>query len=255
MKFFLLITLFLFISAEPISRKDREIVILYKCNLNGEYHFDEDGRGGISTISSIKKIEEENQKDHRGGVFLFSSGAFSEKKEKLTGIFELIAFSGFDGSFVSEQELKFLEDNPNKKNLSLPVLAHRENSSKYSESKKFKIENLEFQVSHILQNVEDTNLNFELIFPQIGDISYIQNFIPSKPTYFFLNSNDSSNFGFNKKNLYLLDCPQKKDLGKLSLFFRDKKLIRQKQSFIPLNSKEQNQNWISPDRTIIKYLE
>lgn len=255
MRILLFLSVLFFISAEPISRKDREIIILYKCKLNGEFVFDHEGRAGLATISAIKKVEEENQKDHRGGVFLFSSGSFSEQKEKFRGLFELIALTGFDGSFVSETELQYLEGNPNKKNLSLPILAHRENLNNYNLSKKFKTENLEFQVSHLLSTVEDKNLDFELIFPQFGSLDYINNFSPEKPTYFFLESGKASNFGFTKKNLYLIDCPTEKNLGKLTLYFRDKKLIRQKQNFISLNSNTQNQNWISPDRNIIKYLE
>ncbi len=247
-------TLFL-IHSEPISKKDKEIIIFYKCNIHGEYAFDSEGRAGLATISAIKKIEEENQKDHRGGVFLFSSGQFSEYKEKFRGLFELIALAGFDASFVSEKELQYLEENPNKKNLSLPILAHRENTNKYNLSKKFKSENLEFQVSHLLSDIEDKNLDFELVFPQFGNLDYLNSFSPEKPTYFFLESAKTSNFSFTKKNMYLIDCPKEQDLGKLTLYFRNKRLIRQKQNFISLNSNSHNKNWISPDRNIIKYLE
>lgn len=52
-----------------------------------------------------------------------------------------------------------------------------------------------------------------------------------------------------KSNVYTAECPEKKGvLGKYSLVYRNGKLIRQTQEFIPLNTKDHNRKWIHPDK-------
>ncbi len=252
---FCILCIFFFLSAEPISRKDFEFVFLYICDLEGQYEFSDDGRAGLATISEIKKIEEKKQSDNRGSVFLISSGSFSGKNENLKGHFSLLNESGFDAAFISETELIYMEENPILQKMKLPVIAHRENNVNFKESKNFEIRGYQFRVSHILEPVEDKTLDIELIFPQIGNLDYIKNFNPSKPTYFFLSKEEESYFSFHKKNLHTASCPASGNIGKLRLYFRGKKLIRQKQEFIPLNTINSNQDWISPDRMILKSLE
>ena len=255
MKKFLLFAflVFCFISNQPVSLSDREFVILYFCDMNGNYEFDLDGRKGLATISGIKKQELKKVNDHRGEVFLISGGNFSGKGDNLKAHFSLLNKVGFDGVFIGEDELSYLESNPALKNLKLPLIAHRENSFQALQEMKLIREGIQFRISNTLSPLEDTKIDVQLLFHTGGSYNYLNSVDLQNPVYFFLNESDISSFKY-KKNIYTVQCPTPEKLGKLSLYFRKKNLIRQKQEFIPLNTIDVNSDWISPDREIINEL-
>lgn len=242
-----------FISNQPISIADKEFVILYFCDMNGVYDFDMDGRKGLATISEIKKTESKKFYDHRGQVFLISGGNFSGKGSGMQTHFNLLNKAGFDAAFIGEDELSYLEMNPALKNLRLPIIAERENSFDAIREKIIKSEGIQFRISHILPDVEDTNIDVQLLFKNGGSYDYLKTLDVKKPVYFFTNEDSNSAFSF-KKNIYTVHCPSPDKLGKLNLFFRNKNLIRQKQEFIPLNTNDLNRSWIEPDREIVNEL-
>jgi len=221
--------------------------------MDGVYDFDLDGRKGLATISEIKKSESKKFYDHRGQVFLISGGNFSGKGAKMQAHFNLLNKAGFDAAFIGEDELSYLEMNPALKNLKLPVIAERENSFDAVLEKIIKSEGIQFRISHILPDVEDTSIDVQLLFKNGGSYDYLKAIDVKKPVYFFTNEELSSAFSF-KKNIYTAKCPAPDMLGKLNLYFRNKNLIRQKQEFIPLNTVESNRSWIEPDREIVNEL-
>jgi len=255
MKKFLLFALILFClnSNNPISISDREFVVLYFCDMNGRYEFDIDGRKGLATISGIKKQELKRANDHRGDVLLISGGNFSGKKDQLRAHFSLLNKVGFDAVFVEEDELTYLESNPSLKNLNLPLIASRENNFQADMEKKITREGIQFRISNALPAVEDKNVDVQLLFHTGGSYDYLKSADLEKPVYFFLHDSEISSFRY-KKNIYTVQCPSPEKLGKLSLYFRKKTLIRQRQEFIPLNTSDTNSDWIYPDREIVNDL-
>ena len=197
-----LLFLFCFISNQPISISDREFIILYFCDMNGNYEFDIDGRKGLATISEVKKQELRKVSDHRGEVFLISGGNFSGKGENLKAHFSLLNKVGFDAVFIGEDELNYLELNPTLKNLKLPLIVNRENSFQASQEKKITQEGIQFRISNTLTNVEDINIDVQLLFHVSGaSYDYLKSIDLVKPVYFFLNESEISSFKF-KKNIY-----------------------------------------------------
>jgi hypothetical protein len=255
MKKKILFTLFAFflISNQPISIKDKEFVILYFCDMNGFYEFDEDGRKGLATIAEVKKQESKKFYDHRGQVFLISGGNFSGTGDNLRAHFNLINKAGFDAVFIGEEELSYLELNPALKNLKLPLIADRENEFKAPKEMMINAEGIRFRISNSLPSIEDKKIDVHLLFRTVGSYDYLQNMETGKPIYYFVNEPEMSSFSF-KKNVYTVQCPEPEKLGKLNLLFRNNTLIRQKQEFIRLNTKDTNNSWLEPDREIINEL-
>lgn len=242
-----------FISNQPISITDKEFVIFYFCDMNGNYEFDQDGRKGLATISELKRQESKRFYDHRGQVLLISGGNFSGTGENMRTHFNLLNKAGFDAAFIGEEELSYLELNPALKNLQLPLIAERENEFKASTEKLIKSEGIQFRISHNLAAVEDTSIDIQLLFKNGGSYDYLKSVDVQKPVYYFLNEKEISSFSF-KKNIYTVQCPGPEKVGKISLYFRKKTLIRQRQEFIPLNTNDLNNSWLEPDREIINEL-
>jgi hypothetical protein len=254
MRFFLLLIL-VFLNAGPVSKKDKEFVVFYICDIKGRYEFDKEGRGGLATISELKKREERKETDHRGAVFLISSGNFAGIENEFKAHYRILNSVGFDASFISEEELLYAEENPIYQKLNLPILSYRENKLNYPLTKILKYEDYNFRLSSSLDSIEDTSFDAQLVFHQYGSFDYLKTFQPTKPTFFFINQKDQNDISYNKKNLYILKCPELNEIGKLTLFYREHKLIRQKQEVIPLNNKKINSDWIHPDRNLINELE
>ncbi len=247
------VSILCFISNQPISLTDKEFVIFYFCDMNGRYEFDLDGRKGLATIAELKRQESKRFYDHRGQVFLISGGNFSGTGENMRAHFNLLNKAGFDAAFIGEEELSYLELNPALRNLKLPLIAHRENDFKANTEKLIKSEGIQFRISNTLSPVEDTSIDIQLLFHNGGSYDYMKSLDVQKPVYYFVNDSEISSFSF-KKNIYTVKCPVPDKLGKINLFFRNKTLIRQKQEFVSLNTKDLNQSWIEPDREIVNEL-
>ena len=247
------ISILFLISNQPISLKDKEFVIFYFCDMNGRYEFDADGRKGLATISELKRQESKRFYDHRGQVLLISGGNFSGTGENMRAHFNLLNKAGFDAAFIGEEELSYLELNPALKNLQLPLIAQRENEFKANTEKLIKAEDIQFRISHTLSPIEDTSIDIQLLFHRGGSYDYLKTIEVQKPIYYFINEADISSFSF-KKNIYTVQCPGPDKLGKINLYFRNKTLIRQRQEFVPLNTKDSNKSWLEPDREIVNEL-
>ncbi|MBP9885747.1 MAG: hypothetical protein KBF93_05605 [Leptospiraceae bacterium] len=242
-----------FISNQPISITDKEFVIFYFCDMKGRYEFDLDGRMGLATISELKRQESKRFYDHRGQVFLLSGGNFSGVGDNMRSHFGLLNKAAFDAVFVGEEELLYLEQNLALRNLELPLIAERENEFKAIKEKHITSHGIHFRISSNLPSIEDKSVDIQLLFHTTGSYDYLKSLETEKPIYYFLNESEISSFSF-KKNIYTAQCPSPEKIGKLSLFFRKKNLIRQRQEFIPLNSKDSNNSWLEPDREIINEL-
>lgn len=253
-KLFLVLALvFAFIFNQPISVTDKEFVIFYFCDMKGRYEFDLDGRKGLATISGLKIQESKRFYDHRGKVFLISGGNFSGVGENMRSHFSLLNKAAFDAVFVGEEELSYLEQNPALQSLKLPLIAFRENEFNATREMNIVSDGIHFRISDTLPNREDKNVDIQLLFHTTGSYDYLKTIENEKPIYYFVKETQMSSFQY-KKNIYTVQCPTPEKIGKLSLFFRRKNLIRQKQEFIPLNTQDSNNSWLTPDREIIQEL-
>ncbi len=259
----LLLIFFLFfinkiILSKPINSNDKHITILYICNLNGNFHFDEDGRKGLATIAEIKRRELEKNYSEKGGVLLLSQGLlFNETGEDFP--FSILKTALFDSVFLSEKELAYMEKNPNLVKIDLPILANRDTYLDIETEKIFVIEGIKVRVNNFTlskiphDKKELPNLN--LVFPENGkdlDPGLINS---PFPIIYFLPKEKTSSFAY-KDNVYTAECPETGDkLGRLKLTYRNGDLIRQYQDFIFLNSKENNSSWIKPHKETMKELQ
>ncbi|MDX1957185.1 MAG: hypothetical protein SFU98_01360 [Leptospiraceae bacterium] len=246
------------LDSKPISEKDRRITILYVCHLEGELQFDEDGRRGLATISEVKRREAEKIFRERGGVLLLSRGNFFESTEHDKS-FKLMKDSLFDSILLEEEEINYFEKNPNLKKLNLPILSPRENILGLDTEKIFDLDGIHVRVNSYLLNkipIQKTKqIHVNLIFPEKDESIDFSKIHPEIPVIFFLPREKTSDYSFHA-NVYTAHCPEKKGmLGKIHLYFRDNKLIRESQEMILLNTKEQNQNWIRPHEEVLKSLD
>ena len=137
------------IHSKPINSNDKNITILYICNLNGNFHFDEDGRKGLATIAEIKRRELEKNYSEKGGVLLLSQGLiFNEKGDDFP--FSILKTALFDSVFLSEKELAYMEKNPNLVKLDLPILANRDTYLEIETEKIFIIEGIKVRVNNFI---------------------------------------------------------------------------------------------------------
>ncbi|NUM42399.1 MAG: hypothetical protein HUU45_12300, partial [Leptospiraceae bacterium] len=136
-----LLVLFLFFlnSFKPISLSDREIEILYLCNISGLFEFDEDGRLGLSTLSELKRREKTRLSHSNGEVLLFTGGNVFGKGKGLRSNFKILNQVPFDAVFLTEEEIAYLDSNLSLKSLNLPLVTSRKNSFGIVENKDFQI--------------------------------------------------------------------------------------------------------------------
>ena len=255
---FLLILSFDKIISKPFSINDRQLTILYFCNLNGNLEFDEQGRKGLPIIAEIKRREAENIFNEKGGVLLITQGAFfSEKSEEFP--FKILKTALFDSVLLSERELSYIEKNPNLLKINLPILANRDNSLDIDTEKVFDLDGVRVKVNnYLIKKIAHNTSNIpglNLIFPQAGEEIDLEN-IPTKiPVIYFLDKEKTASYSFSK-NVYTAECPDSGDkIGKIKLTYRNGELIRQSQEFISLNSKNHNSSWIKPHTETMKELQ
>jgi hypothetical protein len=246
------------IHTKPINANDKNITILYICNLNGNFHFDEEGRKGLATIAEIKRRELEKNYSEKGGVLLLSQGLlFNDRGEDFS--FSILKTALFDSVFLSERELAYMEKNPNLVKLDLPILANRDTYLEIETEKIFSIEGIKVRVNNFTlskiphDKKELPNLN--LVFPENGRELNTELINSPFPIFYFLPKEKTSSFAY-KDNVYTAECPETGDkLGRLKLTFRNGDMIRQYQDFIFLNSKDSNGSWIKPHKETMKELQ
>lgn len=256
MKNLSLIVLFYFslcfsIFSEPISTKDSQIEIMYFCNLNGNYSFDTKGAKGITTISSLKKKEIEINSEF-DKVFLLSIGNFFGNQFH-TG-FHLIPKVGIDAIFLTEGELKLLEVKQEKDIQNYPIFAHRENTILAPLSHILEFNGQKILISSI-QNLRENIIdgeNFDLTIVLLRESEILDyNQIPKgkKPIINLFIDPISPSYTFHGNANYAA-CNGDRSIGKISLTFREKELIRHSQQFIQLNTEKRNSAWIESDDSV-----
>ncbi len=261
--FFSFVLLLTFLTIPPVHPKpsnanDKQITILYMCNLAGFLHFDEDGRKGLATIAEIKRRESEKIFSESGGVLLISQGKLFEETQE-TFPFSILKTALFDSVFLTENELNFLEKNPNLIKLDLPILANRESFLEIQTEKTFFIEGIKVRVQKdsILKFPHDRkeHPHLNLVFPDDSSSLDVSSLISPFPVFYFLPKEKTNSISF-KKDVYTAECPESGEkIGKLKLTFRNGDLIRQYQEFIPLNTKDHNNSWIKPHSETMKELQ
>jgi hypothetical protein len=251
------ISIGLFSKEEPKSLSDKTFTILYLCDINGNFDFTFEGRGGISLLAEIKRQEEEKIYAGKGGVLLLSRGDFFGKKLE-THSFRLFHKSKFDSVFIGEKEVSYLEANPNLLKLNLPILASRENLVGIETEKIVEFSGIHFKLSSYLINklpyIQTKKIHLNLVFPEPGNVQDISDIKQEIPVLFFLPKSMSSAYSF-RKNVYTAECPSNSGVvGKIQLTFRGEKLIRQSQEFISLNGSDTNRDWIDPADEVLEEL-
>ncbi len=249
LNFVLLFSSLISLFSESIIQKDKKITILYVCGIEGRFDFDRDGRKGLATITELKRLEIEKNFYERGSVLLLSSGNFFQK-EMFTDSWNIIKNAGFDVVFLGEEEISYLEKNPSLLKLNLPILSLRENLVSVDTEKIFQLDGINIKVTNFLVNKLPYEvkipIHLNLVFPEFGKEQDLQDIHPDIPVIFFLNAEKTTAYSFHK-NVYSAECPNTMEkIGKLTLTYRNQKLIRQIQEFIPLNTKDHNQKWIYP---------
>jgi hypothetical protein len=234
---------------ESITKEDTRLTILYVCGIEGRYAFDKEGRKGLATITELKRRELERNFSEKGGVLLLSRGNFFHKDTDNSS-WTLIKSALFDGIFLGDGEVSYLEANPNLTKLGLPILSQRDNLAGVETEKIYDIEDVSVKVTPYLINKppyhSSKKIHLNLVFPETDSEQDLGEIIPEIPVIFFLPKDKSTAFSF-RRNVYTAECPDSMDkLGKLTLTYRKQKLIRQHQEFIPLNTKDLNQSWIYP---------
>jgi hypothetical protein len=256
----LLLTLFLLspIHSKPSNSSDKQITILYMCNLGGYLHFDEDGRKGLATIAEIKRRETEKLFSESGGVLLISQGKLFEESQEIYP-FSILKTALFDSVFLTESELSYIEKNPTLIKLDLPILANRESYLEIQTEKIFSIEGIKVRVQKDTlpkfphDKKEHPHLN--LVFPEDSSSIEPSTLVSPFPVFYFLPKEKTNSISY-KKNVYTAECPESGEkIGKLKLTFRKEELIRQYHEFIPLNTKDHNNSWIKPHSETVKELQ
>jgi hypothetical protein len=252
---FLLIPFYL--SSKSISYEDKHISILYSCNIDGKFYFDSDGRKGLPTLTEWKRREIQSILDKKGGVLLLSRGNFFEKGLNFTK-FSLMNEALFDGIILSDEELSYLESNPNLLKLNLPVLSPRDTLLNLSQDKTFPIEGINIKVqNYYLKKIphgSTEKIHLQLVFPDPEMPIEVDESMKHIPVIYFLPRTQSNSLSLfpNATTVY---CPTElSKLGKLKLVFRNEKLIRKSQEFLPLNTIDSDQSWVSPHKDVLKEL-
>lgn len=262
-----------FVNKVPISIDDREVSLLYVCDLKGNFYFDEEGRKGLSTLAEVKRRETEKIMGKSGVSLLVTSGRVTDIATVGTN-FGILNKVPFDAALIGEEELFYLEENPNLKKLKLPIIARRENKISIPMERLFSVDGVKVWVGGNLNTIDSEEIkeiNTFFVFLDEGArffqrtesekrenirmIDKIKGYDPKKYYFFIAPDLNGNSYSFNK-NVYKLNCPlgKKGKIGQLKLYYRKGDLIRQKQKFIFLNTKIKDKSWINPKRETLEYL-
>jgi hypothetical protein len=257
-RFLIFFVSLLLVSNKPISLEDRELKVLYVCNLDGNYSFDSEGRGSVATISELKRRELETIAHGRGNVFLFGNGNFFKKVDVNTLPKAITSMQIFDGFFLSEPELSHLEE-IGLSEKSHNFLSHRENAVYIPGERIYNLGNYKVLFSNISKRIEkklnSKSFDLSVVFLPEGELPGEDSFQDTtQPIVYIFSSPNNFQYTFHKKQYYA-ECPSSGKVGKLTLFFRDGRIIRNHHEFISLNEMDRNNSWIKPDRKILKELE
>lgn len=243
-KVFILFISIFFLNPRSVSKEDKVLEILYICNLEGDFQFDQNGRKGLATIAEVKRQRSELLFDEDGLAVMVSNGNFFEKGH--TWSHHLMKKSGFDMVFFNSAELEeYYKNNPNLLQLNLPIYASYQNQMKIPQNKEFTSGNIKFEISSIYSApAPEKKLSIQLVFlPENEPIPTIKTNIP---VIFFISDKTKSPYTY-QSNVYTANCPSKTGkLGKLDLYFRKGELIRQYNDMIHLNTEDHNHRWFPP---------
>jgi len=252
-----LLSLFLFVSSKPVSLNDREIEVLYLCDISGMFEFNEEGRLGLATLSEFKRREVERLKASNGSVLLFTGGNVFGKGNSMRSNFKILNRVPFDAVFLTEGEISYLDSNPSLKALNLPLVSSRKNSFGIALNKIFEIGNIVLSVQEKAGQVSggiDKQENVRIVFLQEN----LQEtaLAPSSDRLDIL-VGKRENFAsyFYQGGVFFAECPSYiNSVGKINLVFREGNLIRHSQEFVTLNAGRRNRSWIEPNREIVNEL-
>ena len=254
-RFLFVIIIFLF-SGKPVSFSDTEIEILYLCDVDGNFEFDQDGRSGIATLSEYKRLERERLEAENGQVFLFSSGNFFGKTKETGTVLKLLSLVPFDGIFLSDEDFSVLEKRPSVENMGSILLTSKKNSKGFESEKRIQFRNLNLVFSETFPDSSSNGkINAKLIFSVANDIPENIRTAPlHPPEIYFIRKSKLSSY-FYRQGVYFAYCPDRSgEIGKLNLYFRDGRLIRNRQEFVYMNITDQGRSWIDPNRNIVHEL-
>ncbi len=265
----LFLFIFVFIQKRPISLDDREVSVLYVCDLQGNFMFDEEGRKGIATLSELKRRENEKMIQGKDFSLLVTSGRFTETTVGTN--FSILNKVPFDIALIGEDELLYLEENPNLTKLKLPIIARRTNKISSPMEKIVSHGGINLWIGGDLSVIDPKkikDINAFFVFPENSEKFFtlteeeiekkkknsdqIINYKPNIPIFFISSSLNENSYSYDGV-IYKVKCPlwNSGQVGKLTLYYRQGELIRQKQGFIYLNTKEGNGSWIEPNESLL----
>ncbi|MCB1190673.1 MAG: hypothetical protein H7A23_23155 [Leptospiraceae bacterium] len=261
---------FIFMQKKPISLEDVEVSLLYVCDLQGNFVFDEEGQKGIAVLSELKRRENEKFLGNRGISLLVTSGRFTE--DTVGTNISLLSKVPFDAALIGEEELSYLEENPNLQKLKLPIIARRTNKIASPMEKIVSSKGINLWIGGDLSVIDPEkvkNINAFFVFKENNEkfftlsdeeiekrkkvLSRIQSNKPNIPIFIVSPSSNENSYSY-EGFVYQVKCPlgNTGEIGKLSLYYRQGELIRQKQGFVQLNTKKRNGSWIEPNESLLE---
>ncbi len=249
----LILFIFGFYSLKPVSLEDKEVEILYLCDCNGQFEFDNEGRSGLATLSELKRRESERLKSQNGMVLLFSGGNFFGKGKDMRSNFKLLSQVPFDAVFLTDEELAYLDINLALKSLNLPLVTSRKNSFGIDGKKEFVLGDVNLTVNDSSYKGEESSSrkNVRVIFSTEEEKREFSN----SDFLILIGHKEKMSSYYYKSGVHFAECPSyKNSIGKINLTFRNGEIIRHSQEFVFLNSDDRNRSWIEPNREIANEL-
>ncbi|MCE9500104.1 MAG: hypothetical protein K8R21_06355, partial [Leptospira sp.] len=219
------------------------------CGLEGYFEFDAEGRGGIATLSEFKRREKNRLAAENGNAYLFYAGNLFGKDRTPEKVLKIADRVPFDGIFLSETDISLLEKNSSNPGRISALLTSKKNLIGIQGEKRIQFGNLTLLFSeHFTDQSSGDKINAKLIFsPPVEIPGGIVSEPADPPEIYFIRKNDLSSYSY-KRGIFYAYCTDKPgEVGKLNLYFRNGKLIRNRQEFIYLNSMNSNRSWIDPN--------
>ncbi|MCB1156917.1 MAG: hypothetical protein H7A25_17125 [Leptospiraceae bacterium] len=252
----ILMSLFLLFSGKPVSIEDRAYTFLYVCDPASILHFEKDGSLGLSTLSEYKRREEARIFGKYGKVFLFGTGDILSSAENSNSLLHEYQKTGFDALFLSASDLKLLETGDNPLTGLYPIFSHRENNLKIPGEKIFSRKDETFLFSSVSTRfsgkINADEFNLSVVFLQRGELPTDYTILSrsQNPVFFIFRDAKDLSYSFYKNHYYASCSKEPGYIGKISLYFREGRLIRNQHEFLPLNTKDRERSWVKPDRKI-----